>query len=313
MIDRTGRAIDYLRLSLTPSCDLRCTYCLPELPCTSWGVSLQEEDFRFVISVAAALGVRRLRLTGGEPLLVPFVTDLVRFADGVEGLVDISLTTNGLALPLMAQGLKDAGLDRVNISLDSLRPQRYREITRGGNLERAWSGVMAALQSGLSPVKLNVVIIGGFNDDEVSDFAELTRQLPLAVRFIELMPFGECVDWPSSRFVPVAQIRGRLGTLVEAEEIGGGPASVWRIPGAMGTVGFISGVSQHFCSSCNRMRVTSEGALRPCLFADSEVNLLPAIRARDYVMAASLIMTGLGQKPDRMAMQKLKRMAEIGG
>lgn len=313
MIDRLGREVDYLRLSLTSRCNLRCTYCLPAGYRPEEADLLSEDDFVFIVRAAASMGIRRVRLTGGEPLLADFLPGLISRISQIPEIEDIALTTNGLTLAHRAAELKALGLKRVNISIDSLKRDRYAEITRGGDLDDALAGVGAAMAAGLAPVKINCVVIGGINDDEIEAYAGLTVNSPLAVRFIELMPFGECSEWPQSRFVPLEDIKARLGLLEESHEVGGGPATVFRIPGALGTVGFIQGVSQHFCSTCNRLRVTSHGKIRPCLFADEELDLLPAIRSRSLALAREVICDALQHKPDRMAVQMLKRMAEIGG
>ena len=213
----------------------------------------------------------------------------------------------------MAAELKEAGLNRVNISLDSLREDRYRRMTRGGNLSDVLQGITAALSVGLTPVKINCVVIGRFNDDELPQFAALTRDPGVSVRFIELMPFGECSEWSPESFVALKQIQQVLGPLEHAKIIGGGPARVFRLPGAQGTIGFINGVSNHFCDSCNRLRVTSEGHVRPCLFSEQEIDLLPAVRTGSLEAVQMVMLDSLGHKPDRVPVLKGKRMAEIGG
>ncbi|HSL93565.1 MAG TPA: GTP 3',8-cyclase MoaA [Bacillota bacterium] len=313
MIDRLGREVNYLRLSLTSRCNLRCNYCLPADLIQSGPEALGEDDFVFIVEAAARAGIQRVRLTGGEPMLVPFLPALVSRIAAIDGIEDIALTTNGVSLAENASTLKQAGLTRVNISIDSLKPDRYREITRGGNLETVLSGVWAALRAELCPVKINCVVIGGVNDDEIADYVALTLHHPLSVRFIELMPFGECSDWPEARFIPMEQVIKSIGALEPAATEGGGPAAIYRVPGAMGTVGFIQGVSRHFCATCNRLRITSQGKIRPCLFADDELDMIAAIRARDIEMAGQMMRDALEHKPDRMAVQRRKKMAEIGG
>lgn len=313
MIDRQGRGVNYLRLSLTGQCNLRCSYCLPAGLIQPNSDMLCEDDFVFIVAAAARAGIERVRLTGGEPLLVPYLPSLVARIAAMPGIRDIALTTNGVDLSESAVELKKAGLTRVNISLDSLDPQRYRDITRGGRLASALSGVWSALGAGLSPVKINCVVIGGVNDDEIADYVALTMRHPLSVRFIELMPFGECAEWPPERFVPMDEIIAGIGSLESAVTEGAGPANVYRVPGAVGTVGFIQGVSRHFCGTCNRLRITSQGKIRPCLFADDEVDMSEAIRNRDIDLALTLMSDALMHKPDRMSVQRKKKMAEIGG
>ena len=313
MIDRLGREVNYLRLSLTSRCNLRCNYCLPADLVQSGAELLGEDDFVFIVQAAARVGIERVRLTGGEPMLVPFLPGLISRVAKVAGIRDIALTTNGVNLAQSADVLKRAGLTRVNISIDSLRSERYSEITRGGSLEMALAGVWSALRAGLDPVKINCVVIGGINDDEVRDYVALTMDSPISVRFIELMPFGECSDWPEERFVAMEKVIAGIGELEPASTEGGGPASIFRVPGALGTVGFIQGVSRHFCATCNRLRITSQGKIRPCLFADDELDMLPAVQARDLDLAGKMIRDALEHKPDRMAVQRRKKMAEIGG
>ena len=313
MRDGQGREVNYLRLSLTSRCNLRCSYCLPAGLMQSEADALGEDDFAFIVSSAAYAGVERVRLTGGEPLLVPYLPSLVQRIAATEGIKDIALTSNGISLAEEAQRLRQAGLTRVNISIDSLRPERYREITRGGQLGKVLAGMWAALRAGLAPVKINCVVIGGVNDDEIADYVALTMQHPLSVRFIELMPCGECAEWAPERFVPMDQVIASIAPLEEATTEGGGPASVFRVPGAAGTVGFIQGVSRHFCGTCNRLRITAQGRIRPCLFADDEVDLSQAIRTRDKELAAEIMRDAIAHKPERMTVQRKKKMAEIGG
>jgi cyclic pyranopterin phosphate synthase len=186
-------------------------------------------------------------------------------------------------------------------------------MTRGGDLSQVLNGVEAAVSSGLTPVKINCVVIGGFNDDELPQFADLTRRPGISVRFIELMPFGECSEWSPASFVALKNLEKEFGVLENASEVGGGPARVYRIPGAAGTVGFISGTSEHFCHECNRLRITSAGHARPCLFAEDEFDLLPAVRERSMSEVQQIMLYSLGHKPDRLPVLKGKRMAEIGG
>ena len=263
MIDGQGRVIDYLRLSLTSECNLRCRYCLPEgqiAPSTRLTLS----DFAFIVEVAAGLGIRRVRLTGGEPLLVPGLAEFVAEIRQYPGISDIALTTNAQGLEAIAHKIYQAGVSRVNISLDSLQPERYAYLTRGGKLHLALRGIEAALDLGMFPVKVNCVIIGSVNDDELKTFALWTRHKPVSVRFIELMPFGEAASWPDSSFVSVKSMKERLAPLIsrKVEVTGGGPAESFAITDGLGSIGFISGTTEHFCGSCNRLRVTSVGTIK---------------------------------------------------
>ena len=314
MRDAQGRTIDYLRLSLTPSCNLRCRYCSSSGEDRAREFSgMDNSDFAFLVSVAALLGIRRVRLTGGEPLLKPDLPELVAALSGIAGILEVSLTTNGHLLASLAGTLKQAGLARVNVSLDSLRAERYRYLTRGGELSDALAGLSAALAAGLTPVKINCVVVGGINDDELTDFAALTYKEPLSVRFIELMRLGVAEAWPVTRFVSVKAMQERLGPLENASEVGAGPATTYRLPGAVGTIGFISGDSEHFCADCNRVRVTARGSVRPCLFSSLEIDVLEAVKRRDKGAVAQTLQAGISAKQPRDARLAKTRMAEIGG
>lgn len=285
LTDGFGRAVRYLRLSVTDACNFACAYCSPDRSarCTSG----QECTARELVRVAGALvrlGIRGVRVTGGEPLLRPDILDIVRSLRALDPNLDLSLTTNGFRLASLAQDLKGAGLDRVNISLDSLDPKAFRRLAGVEGLHAVREGVTAALAAGLDPVKLNVVVVQGFNDTEVPAFARLTEDLPLHVRFIELMPVGPAVQaMGPSRRVPLETmmaLAGPLEAVARRERPNGfGPASVYRRPGAVGTLGFIAAVSGRFCETCNRVRVTSRGVLLPCLAAAEGFDLLPLLRS----------------------------------
>ncbi|TLN14680.1 GTP 3',8-cyclase MoaA, partial [bacterium] len=286
---------------------------------------LRNEEFLTIIRAAVSTGIRKIRLTGGEPLVRKGIIDLVREIGKIPAIDDIALTTNGVLLPKFAQPLKKAGLKRVNISLDTLRPERFREITRNGELGQVWDGIRAARRVGLEPIKLNVVIMRGFNDDEIMDFVDLTKKLPLHVRFIELMPIGASDDWAADRMITVPEIRGIIsagGVEMESAKpvAGNGPAKYYRVPGAAGTVGFISAISNHFCGSCNRLRLTSEGQLRPCLQSPVEVDLRTPLRngcSEDEL--AALISRTVAVKPEKHTMvtrgwdDNNRMMSQIGG
>ncbi len=281
MHDTCGRKIDYLRISVTDLCNLRCKYCIPEK-----GVSLKGhddilgfEEIERIVQEAAALGVTKVRITGGEPLVRRGITELVRLVALVPGIRDIAMTTNGLLLAEYAQQLKEAGLHRVNISLDTLDPDKYREITRGGDLTQVLEGIRMARAVGLTPIKINAVLIGGFNDMEIEQFVELTRQEPLDVRFIELMPIGEASTWSAEHFIPNETVLKRMPELAPlAVQDAQSPARYYTLPGAQGKVGLINPISSHFCAACNRIRLTADGKLKPCLNADTEISLLEALR-----------------------------------
>ncbi|MBI2362221.1 MAG: GTP 3',8-cyclase MoaA [Elusimicrobia bacterium] len=304
-VDPWGRQVDYLRLSVTDRCNFRCAYCLPP-SFAGFAPSeelLSDQELVRVVSVFAALGFRRLRITGGEPLVRPGLPALVSEFSRLPGLSDLSLSTNGSLLAGLAVPLARAGLKRVNVSMDTLDPARFHSITRSGRLDDAWAGVEAALAAGLSPVKLNVVVARGFNEGEVPDFVALTRTRPLHVRFIELMPMGEAGFFCEERRVPFEELLRRAGPLEAvgpgAAPEGAGPARVYRSPGALGTVGFITAMSCGFCGSCNRLRLTAGGMLHPCLDDSEGVDLREPLRAgaADGELRA-LVAWALSRKPE---------------
>lgn len=289
-IDPFGRPITYLRISLTDRCNLRCVYCMPRegLQWQPLAEQLSVEEIVQVVATAAQGGVRRVRLTGGEPLVHPQIVEIVRRIASLPSIEEISLTTNAMLLERLAQPLADAGLKRVNISLDSLDADRFRRITRGGDLIRVWKGIAAAERAHLAPIKLNTVIVRGLNADELPAFARLTIENDWHVRFIEVMPIGNAQNWgegfpaPSGRYVSVQEMRADLSTFSlqsETTPIGNGPARTYRIPGAFGTIGFIAPLGEHFCQNCNRLRLTSDGRLRSCLVIPNEVSLREAVRS----------------------------------
>ncbi|MGE5578872.1 MAG: GTP 3',8-cyclase MoaA [Bacillota bacterium] len=319
--DNLGRIIDYLRISVTDRCNLRCAYCMPagseEPPYTL----LTRDEILEVVKCMKPLGVNHVRLTGGEPLVR---LDLQEIISGIRdlGIDDISLTTNGTLLAASAAALKAAGLARVNVSLDSLNQEVFRKMTGFGAVQDVLRGIDAALEAGLSPVKVNCVVVGGLNEDGVGDLALLSKRLPVSVRFIEVMPIGPDALANSRTFVPASAIMAKVrevGELGEAPSPGGaGPARTFRFPGAPGTVGFISPLSQPFCSECNRLRVTADGKLRPCLSSDVEFDLVPALRAADKrATLTQLVRLALLQKPGSHRFlshrSHSRRMCQIGG
>jgi len=271
--DRYGRKIDYLRISVTDRCNLRCVYCMPEsgvIPKNPREL-LSFEEIEEVARAAISLGINKIRITGGEPLVRRDLVSLI----GNLSISDLSITTNGTFLEDYAQGLKEAGLHRVNISLDTLKEEKYEFITRSGRLPEALRGIEIALQVGLSPVKINVVVMRGINDDEIVDFVKLSYDKPVSVRFIEFMPFGRNLFWGEERFIPMSEVKARCQSFAELLPTNGlpgsGPARYYRIKGGRGTMGFISPLSSPFCSRCNRLRLTSEGKLRPCLYSEKQI------------------------------------------
>lgn len=274
MKDYYGREIQYLRLSVTERCNLRCRYCMPEEGICKKAHSqmLTEEEMIQAVAAAASLGIKKLRLTGGEPLVKKNILSLCEKAAQVSGIEELCITTNGILLPQMANSLKAAGVHRINISLDTLNPEKYRYITRIGTLEQAIGGIEAALHAGFTKVKINTVLIGGFNDDEMEALAGLTKRYPLDVRFIELMPMYDGGEFGESAYVPGCQVLERMPELIPVSEEQG-VASLFRFPDAMGNVGLISAVSNHFCGSCNRIRLTADGNLKPCLHSAQEISI----------------------------------------
>lgn len=274
MKDTFGREITYLRLSVTDRCDLRCRYCMPaEGICKKRHEDmLTEEEMVMAVRAAASLGVRKLRLTGGEPLVKKNILSLCERCAAVEGIDELCLTTNGQKLAQMALDLRRAGVDRVNISLDTLNAEKYAEITRLGTLSQVLRGIEAALAAGFARVKLNTVLIGGFNDDEIPALAELTRQYPLDVRFIELMPMTENEAFGERAYLPASAVLAALPALVPVPQ-DGGVARLYRLPDAQGRVGLISAVSSHFCAACDRIRLTADGKLKPCLHSAQEIDI----------------------------------------
>ena len=273
MRDNFGRDIFYLRLSVTDLCNLRCIYCMPEsgVPKRSHADIITVEEIGEIVRAAAVCGITKVRVTGGEPLVRKGILDICRIISQTPGIKELCLTTNGTLLPVYAKDLKDAGVKRLNISLDSLDPDTYKEITRTGMLDSALTGIQAALETGFDAVKVNAVLIGGVNDNELLSLLGMTRRYQVNVRFIELMPIGECAGWAEGRFISASHV---LDLAPELEEIGiDGVAKLYRLPDGLGTVGLISPISSHFCPSCNRIRVASDGKLKPCLHSAEEIDL----------------------------------------
>ncbi len=273
MLDGCGRTIDYLRLSVTDLCNFRCQYCMPPEGVLkhTHGEMLSLEELEEIASACVACGVKKIRLTGGEPLVRRGLLTLCAKLRQISEVEELCLTTNGALLPAMAQPLRDAGVDRLNISLDTLRPERFTAITRLGRLEDVRLGIAAAEKAGFEHFKFDTVLIGGFNDDEVGDFLDLTQQHPWEVRFIELMPMGPCARWDSSCFLSADTVLQRFPALEPLESAG--VARRYRLPDAIGTVGLISPLSHEFCSQCRRIRVTADGIIKGCLHAQEEISL----------------------------------------
>ncbi|UJF32425.1 GTP 3',8-cyclase MoaA [Paenibacillus hexagrammi] len=330
LIDRFGRVHDYLRISVTDRCNLRCVYCMPEE-----GLEFEPEDrvLRFdeiaeVVRVLAGLGVRKLRLTGGEPLVRKHLEKLIGMLSVIPGIEDIALTTNGIYFAAKAEKLRAAGLTRVNISLDSLKADRFSFITRGGDIRRVLESIEAAHRVGLVPIKLNVVLMKGLNDDEIEDFLQMTMERPVQIRFIEYMPIGHQDDTWKARYVPLSSVMEcclEKGWIVEPSEkvYGNGPSRNYRIQGAQGSFGLIHPVSDHFCEACSRLRITADGNIKPCLFWSDEFNVRRHmgneaalkelffraldIKPQNHEMAQTLFNQELSHMPT------VRRMSQIGG
>ena len=302
--DSFQRKVDYLRLSITDRCNLRCSYCMPEsgVPKLSHSEILRYEEIVRLAGIVTAMGISKVRITGGEPLVRKDVLSLCESISRLSGLSSLSLTTNGVLLSDFAKGLRDAGIKRINVSLDTLRPERFAAITRKDLFSRVWEGILAAEQAGISPIKLNAVIMRGVNDDEIEDLARLTFQFPFHVRFIEFMPFRQ-IDYDAA-FIPASEILERVRRVAPLDVSSGGdsngPARHYKFEGAPGKIGIISPVSDHFCPSCNRLRVTSDGKLRTCLFSTEETDLrLPLRQGLPDKDVAAAIRAAINKKPEK--------------
>ena len=328
LIDRFGRHITYLRVSVTDRCNLRCVYCMPPegIPWQSHESILSFEEIAQVVRIGAEHGITEVRLTGGEPLVRKGLTRLVQLISEIPGITSISLTTNGLLLDSMAAELKQAGLKRINVSLDTLIPEKFARITRGGSFEKTWQGIETAEAVRLSPIKLNVVAMRGINDDELLDMARLSLTHPWQVRFIELMPVNTSpsqdtdLSYSSEEsFIAIEEIKSKLASLnlePVVETNGSGPARLYRSPGAPGRVGFISPISEHFCDTCNRLRLTADGHLRACLLNETEIRIREAIKAGEDLlpyMEKAIALKPEGHELSINHMPGNRCMRQIGG
>lgn len=324
MRDQFARDIDYLRLSITDRCNLRCLYCMPEE-----GVSLKKheeiltlEELHSIAEAAVSMGIRKIRLTGGEPLVRKGVIELVAMIKDIPDLEELSLTTNGTMLKSRALALKNVGLDRINISLDTLDPAKYKFITRGGDVKHVMAGIESALDAGLNPVKINCVLVDGFNNEEIHKFVLLAENKLLHIRFIELMPIGEGQK-KQDGYLPLEPVKKWLietyGLLPSSKVKANGPAEQYILPGGKGTIGFIGAVSNHFCDKCNRLRVTADGKIKPCLDSDYEVDLLTVLRTQGSQEAIKeVFLQAISAKPAGHNMKLWedghnRLMSQIGG
>ncbi len=319
MIDNYNRKIDYLRISVTDRCNLRCKYCMPVdgIHKKNHLDILRHEEIIKIVKSAAKLGVNKIRLTGGEPLVKKDLVKLVSDISSVSGINDLSLTTNGVLLKDNLKALKKAGLNRINLSLDTLNSDKYKEITRGGDIKDILEVIKMIINEGLTPLKINVVLIGGFNVDEIEDFIELTRSNPIHVRFIELMPIGEASTWNTEKFVS-NEIVLRKAKLKKIKNIASSPATYYKLDGAIGKVGLINPISCSFCSDCNRIRITSDGKIKPCLHSDEEIDILDVVRNNSELLGETLL-EAVKRKPkehkinDENYQPIIRNMNRIGG
>ncbi|MFW5943180.1 MAG: GTP 3',8-cyclase MoaA, partial [Chloroflexota bacterium] len=324
-LDRFGRNIDYLRISLTDKCNLRCVYCMPEeMTFRPRSELLQDDEIFRLVNIFSELGFHKIRLTGGEPTVRANFVEIVRRIADTPGIKTVAMTTNGLLLDKMSEPLAEAGLQRVNVSIDTLNPEKFKKLTRWGDVQDVWRGIEAAKKAGLG-IKLNAVVVRNYNDtDDVVDMARLTLFQPWQVRFIEMMPFGDVSDFQQAGVVPEAELRETISealgplTLVNGGKLDG-EARLFRLEEGIGTIGFISSVTEPFCAGCNRARLTADGRLRLCLLREKEVDLLTPLRdgAGDDEMK-TLITDGIWEKPwghglAHNVIPKNRVMSEIGG
>lgn len=322
-LDQFGRSIEYLRISVTDRCNFRCLYCMPEegLQWLPKADILSYEEIADVVAQLAPLGLRRLRITGGEPTIRPNLDELIRMLRAIPGVEDIALSTNGVRLPQVAASYREAGLDRVNISADSLRPDRIAAIARRNLGFSPVAAARAATDAGLGPIKINVVVMRGINDDEIADFARLTLDHEWHVRFIELMPVGGLRELTFEHVVPSDEVLQRISALgalapCDGPARGNGPAKYYRLAGGVGSIGVITPMTHTYCATCNRVRLTADGRLRTCLFGDHEVDLRSPLRAGDPL--APWFVKALAEKPREHALLQLKvgglrALSEVGG
>ncbi len=317
MVDSYGRKITYLRLSVTELCNLRCRYCMPEdgICKKRHEEMLTQEEMVAAVKAAASLGVTKLRITGGEPLVKPNIVSLCRDMAEIDGIREICLTTNGTLLPELAGPLRKAGVKRLNISLDTLNAEKYHMITRNGTLSEVLRGIEAALKEGFEKIKINTVLIGGFNDDEIAELADLTRREAIDVRFIELMPMYDSGDFGQEAFIPYTVVTEKLSGL-EPVPADGGVAKLFRFSDAKGNIGLISPVSAHFCAECNRIRITADGKIKPCLHSEDEIS----IKGMNEQQMRETIRTAILAKPEwhgelsyRQRSRAKRNMNQIGG
>ncbi len=317
MKDSFNRDIKYLRISVTELCNLRCQYCMPEegIPKKSHESMLRNEDMVSIAKAAASLGIEKIRITGGEPLVKRGIVQLCKDISSINGIEELCLTTNGIMLENMAQPLKDAGVTRINLSLDTLKADKYKKITRTGCFEEFMKGYNALKEAKFDKVKINVVLIKGFNDDEIEDFVELTRNEDIEVRFIEMMPIGRDLKFDFGEYMPCEEVLKKVPELEGEEEVSG-VAELYKLPDGEGRVGLIKPISCDFCESCNKIRITSDGKIKPCLHLEKEYN----IKGLNFEEMTEVLKTAIFEKPERreelghgQLSQAGRNMNQIGG
>lgn len=318
MKDNYGRKVDYLRISVTDLCNFRCVYCMPKEEVTKrqHRANLTFEEIEGLVRAGVNLGIRKIRLTGGEPLMRKGIVELVKRIGAISEIADFAMTTNGILLPEMARDLKAAGLDRVNISLDTFSAEKYATITRCGKLEDALAGIEAAKTAGLTPVKINAVLIRGFNDDEISRFVNYTRHNSVDIRFIELMPLGDGAEYAFGQYIPGEAVLDQVPELVSLGAVAGAPARLYQLPGAVGKIGLINPISHRFCTDCNRIRLTADGKLKPCLHSDEEIDVMQLRRqgqSYEEILKAAIVLKPERHYIDKKETIKKRNMNEIGG
>lgn len=315
MIDKFNRNINYLRLSVTDLCNLRCKYCMPEegIEKLTHEEVLSIEEIENIVKASVNCGVNKVRITGGDPLVRNGIVEICKRVSAIPGVNEVCITTNGILLEKYAVKLKNAGVNRLNISLDTLLEEKYNNVTRCGNLKSVLRGIEAARNAGFEKIKINVVLIGGFNDDEIVSFVNLTKDADIQVRFIELMPIGECIDWEKEAFPGSNIVLEKIPELVPVGSEG--VARLFKFPDGKGTVGLISPMSRHFCPDCNRIRVTADGKLKVCLHSDVEYDL-KGVAPEDI---EKIIKNAINHKPENSSISKSKKsnskryMSQIGG
>jgi len=319
MKDKFEREITYLRVSVTDRCNLRCKYCMPPegIEKKRHQDILSLEDIYRIIKESTRLGIKKIRFTGGEPLVRMGLPNLIKNVSKLEGIKEITMTTNGILLSKYIKELNEAGLNRVNISLDTLKPERYKDITRGGDFNKVIEGIKSAQENDMKPIKINTVLMKGFNDDEIEDFAKLTVNHDIIVRFIELMPFGENHSWTKGKYLSNEHVLEKIDNLKEIDYEKGSPSRYYKIKGSKGKIGLINPISRHFCATCNRIRLTADGNIKPCLHSDLEVDMKKYLDSDENIYKG--LLKAIRKKPSKHHINEegynpIKRdMNKIGG